>query len=46
MSGDLSAGAARRPVGLPTAQSRGAKAAKPKIKFRFKLLPPGVICTF
>ncbi len=40
------AGCAAPSVGLPTAQPRGAKAAKPKIRCRFKLLPPSLICTF
>lgn len=42
----VQAGCAAPSVGLPTAQSSGAKAAKPKIKCRFKLLPPSLICTF
>ena len=42
----VQAGCAAPKVGLPTAQPLGAKAAKPKIKCRFKLLPPSLICTF
>ena len=42
----VQAGCAAPKVDLPTAQQRGAKAAKPKIKCRFKLLPPSLICTF
>ncbi len=42
----VKAGCAAPSVGLPTAQQRSAKAAKPKIKCRFKLLPPSLICTF
>lgn len=42
----VSAGCAAPTVSLPTGQPRGAKAARPKIHCRFKLLPPSVICTF
>lgn len=40
------AGCAAPTVALPTAQQRSAKAVKPKIHCRFKLLPPSLICTF
>ena len=33
-------------VGLPSAQKRAPSAASVKIKCRFKLLPPSLICTF
>jgi len=42
----VQAGCPAPKVGLPTAQPRGAKAAKPRIKCRFTLLPPALICTF
>lgn len=45
----VQAGCAAPTVGLPALPAAGAKAAnaaKPKIKCRFKLLPPSLICTF
>lgn len=41
------AGCAAPSVGLPaTTPPGGAKAALPRMKCRFKLLPPSLICTF
>lgn len=42
----VKAGCAAPAVGLPSVQAGGTKAAKPRIKCRFKLLPPSLICTF
>lgn len=40
------AGCSAPSVGLPAPQQRAPSAASVKIKCRFKLLPPSIICTF